>query len=139
MKKLALLMLVAALLAACQPVATPTPAPTPAPVEALASSVSDLVGIWKVTPENVMIEFKADGTFRVFAGSETLDDGAYTFDAGKISWGSTSGCVNKPATYEAYVTKQDGKLVGMRLQVVGSDNCSDRARVTAGTGKLQTP
>jgi hypothetical protein len=141
MKKLALLLLVVVLLAGCQTPATPQP--TPAPVEALATSTSDLVGIWKFTQSPLRIEFKADGSYGVYFGSgsemETADSGNYIFDAGKVSWVTSSGCVNKPATYEAYVTKQDGKPVSLRLQVVGSDPCSDRANTTPGIAIFQNP
>jgi hypothetical protein len=139
MKKLTLLLFVAVLLAACQPAATPTSAPTPASVEALANSTSDLVGIWVFTGAG-KLEFKADGTFTVYTGSELLDGGNYTFDAGNVTYVTSSGCINKPATYQAYVTKQDGKPVSIRLKVVGSDPCSDRANFsTTGIGRFQNP
>lgn len=154
MRKLTLLLFVVVLLTACQPAATPqptvvpptnppAPAPTSAPVEALASSVNDLVGVWKFTQSPLRIEFKADGSYGVYFGSgsqtETADAGNYTFDAGKVTWVSSSGCIDKPATYEVYVTKQDGKPVSLRLQVVGSDPCGDRANTTPGIAMFQNP
>jgi hypothetical protein len=138
MKKLTLLLLVAILLAGCQIPATPQP--TPAPVEALAGSTSDVIGVWWFTQASVMVELKLDGRYRVYVGSETQDEGTYTFDAGKVSWVSTYGsCVDKPATYEAYVTKQDGKPAWLRMQVVGSDLCSDRVWTFTGKAKFQNP
>jgi hypothetical protein len=151
MKKLALLLLVAVLLVGCQTPVTPQPtaiplteppasAPTSAPVEALASSVNELVGVWWFSQAGVMTEYKADGTYRVYAGSETQDEGTYTFDAGKITWTTINGgCLDKPATYEAYITKQDGKPAWLRMQVVGSDPCSIRVDVLRSKAKLQNP
>lgn len=142
MKKLALLSLVAVLLAGCQPAATPTLAPTPAPVEALASSTSDLVGIWSFQ-NTYKLEFKADGTYRVSFGSgsneDTIDLGNYTFDAGKITYATSTYCPDNHATYEIYITKQDGKPVSLRMKVVGSDSCVDRADISAGIGMFKNP
>ena len=141
MKKITLLLLVVILLTACQPAATPQS--TPVPVETLASSINDLVGVWWFTQSNLKIEFKTDGTYRVFYGSgnqtETADAGTYTFDAGKVTWASNVGCVDKPATHEVYVTKQDGKSILLRLKVVGSDPCSDRANSSNGVARFQNP
>lgn len=125
MKKLALLLFVAILLAGCQPAATPQP--TPAPVEALATSPSDLVGIWGLPGLNSNLEIKSDGTYRVVATyGDLIDFGNYTFDAGKFTWVNTSMCPDKPATYEVFVTTQDGKPLSLRFQVVGDDPCESR-------------
>jgi hypothetical protein len=138
MKKLALLLLIAVLLAGCQTPATPQP--TPASVEALAGSTSDLVGVWWFTQASALLEFKADGTYRVYTGSETLDEGNYTFDAGKVTWVTGHPtCNDQPATYQAYVTKQNGKPAWLRMQAMGSDPCSGRAGVLAGNAKFQSP
>jgi hypothetical protein len=141
MKKLALLLLVAVLLAGCQTPATPAPTPTPAPVEALASSVADLVGIWWLTQCPCMIEMKADGTYRVWDSySGTQAEGAFTLADGKITWvTSQPTCNDQPATYEAYVTKLDGKPTQLRLVPVGSDPCSVRAENTKGIAKFMNP
>ena len=156
MKKLTLLLLVVILLTACQPAATPqptavpptailptqspAPAPTYAPVEALVGSTSDLIGVWLFPQAGVKLEFKADGTYRVFSGSETLDEGNYILDTGKVTWATGHPtCGDQPATYNAYVTRQDNKPVGLRMQAVGSDPCGDRAGVLSGKGKFQNP
>jgi len=150
MKKPTLLLFVAILLAACQPAATPQPtavppteppAPTPtsASVEALASSVNDLLGVWWFSSPGLKLEFKADGTSHLFFGTELIDDGNYTFDAGNVIFTTSGYCKDKPATYEAYVTKQDGKPLWLRMQVVGSDPCRDRADTFDSTGKFQNP
>jgi hypothetical protein len=152
MKKLALLLFVAILLTACQPAATsqptailvtepPAPAPTFSPVEALAGSVNDLVGVWWFAKIG-LFEFKADGTCRVFVHGDTAAEMNYTFDNGKVTWvasGTSSSCDAKPAIYEAYVSRQDGKPVWLRMQVVGSDPCLDRANAFSSTGKFQNP
>ena len=147
MKKLALLLLVAILLSACQsaaapeptaapPTEPPAPAPTSTPVEALAGSVNDLVGVWWF-PKVGMIEFKVDGTSRVSVKGETVAEGNFTFDNGKVTWVSRGSC--GAATYEAYVARQDGKPIQLRMQVVGSDSCSDRANAFSSPGKFQNP
>ena len=147
MKKLALLLLVAILLSACQsaaapeptaapPTEPPAPAPTSTPVEALAGSVNDLVGVWWF-PKVGMIEFKVDGTSRVSVKGETVAEGNFTFDNGKVTWVSRGSC--GAATYEAYVARQDGRPIQLRMQVVGSDSCSDRANAFSSPGKFQNP
>ncbi len=139
MKKVAFILFIAMLLAACQSPATAQP---PAPVETLATSASDFIGIWWYPKAGVKVEYKADGTFRVY-GSEAigeLDKGNYSFDAGKLTTISTSSsCTDNPATYEVYVTRQDGNPVSIRLQVVGEDTCQSRAGVLAEEGKFQKP
>jgi hypothetical protein len=144
MKKLTLLLSIAILLTACQPDATLQPTtipPTSAPVEALAGSINDLVGVWWYPKAGVKAEFKADGTYRTFSGSETVDEGTYTFDAGKATWvTSTLYCVDNPtATYQVFVTKQNGSPVSLRMQVVGDDLCRGRASTLIEIGKLQNP
>jgi hypothetical protein len=116
------------------------PAPDSTPVEALAASINDLVGTWWFPKGGLMIEYKADGTYRIFSGSENIgqiDSGSYKFDAGKIS--SVTGCNDQPATYEAYVTTENGVPVSLRMQVVGSDLCQDRVKIFAGIGKYYNP
>jgi len=61
-------------------------------------------------------------------------------DAGKVTWVTGHPtCVDKPATYDAYVTKQDGKPAWLRMQVEGSDPCAQRADVLASKAKFQNP
>ena len=161
MKNLTLLLFIAVLLTACQPAATsqplaipptvipptvilpnelPVPTPTSAPAESPVSSPSDLVGIWLFSQAEVKLEFKADGTYRVFSGSETLDEGNYAVDAGKLTWVTGHPtCNDQPATYEVYLIKRDNKPVGLRMHVVGSDPCSDRAGVLRGNAKFINP
>ena len=124
---------------AIPPTEPPAPTPTSSPVETLASSIDDLVGVWWF-PKIGMIEFKADGTSRVTFHNTLVGEGTYTFDNGKVTWSDPSGtCKDKPATYEAYVARQDGKPVWLRMQVVGSDPCKDRANALSSPGKFQHP
>jgi len=124
---------------AIPPTEPPAPTPTSSPVETLASSIDDLVGVWWF-PKIGMIEFKADGTSRVTFKDTLVGEGTYTFDNGKVTWSDPSGtCKDKPATYEAYVARQDGKPVWLRMQVVGSDPCRDRANALSSPGKFQHP
>jgi len=143
MKKLTSLLFVVILLTACQPAITPEsiPEPTTGSVEALADSASDLVGVWWFPKGGLMIEFKDDGTCRIFSGSANIGQiasGNFTFDTGKITF-IPSGTCKDPATYETYITTQDGNPVSIRMQVVGSDSCSDRAELLTNPGKFYNP
>ncbi len=150
MRKPVLFLLVAILAAACQPAATPQSAVLPAMwkpisgqphvlVESPAGSVNDLLGIWIFT---LKFQFRADGTTRLYRGSDNnpdlVDEGSYTFDAGKLTFTRTAACKD-PATYEAHVTKQDGKPVWLRLNVVGNDACTGRADILSRAGKFYKP
>jgi hypothetical protein len=118
----------------------PPSTPTLAPNESLTNSADDLIGTWWFTQASVMVEIKADGTYRVYAGPDTLDEGDYMLDAGKLTWVTGHPtCYDKSATYEAYLIKQDGKPIWLRMQVVGSDPCHARADVLASKAKLQNP
>ena len=159
MKPIFFISLLAILLSACQPITTPQPtsnpptnppiptstntqAPpgtaTPAPVEALASSVSELVGVWFLSQCPCKLELKADGTYRVWdSWSGTQAEGNFTLDAGKVTWvTSQPTCNDQPATYEAFITKENDKPVKLRLVLVGSDPCTTRAENSKGVAKL---
>jgi hypothetical protein len=151
MNKLALIILVTLLLAACAPAETPQPSvilptntstepptttptapppastPTSAPVEALATSPSEIIGIWGLPGINSNLEIKTDGTYRITSKyGDLIDFGNYSFDAGKFTWVNTSMCRDKPATYDVFVATKDGKPLFLRFQVVGSDPCESR-------------
>lgn len=134
MKKVRFILFAALLLAACQP-GDPL---TSVPVETLVVSADEIVGVWWYTQARAMIEFKADGTSRVFFGSDTYDEANYTFEDGKVTWATSNACKDIPATYEAYLM-QDGDTTWLRMQVVGSDPCKNRAEVLAGKAKFQNP
>jgi hypothetical protein len=152
MKKVSFVLLIVILLTACQPAATPqptpilptqTPAPTPtsAPVEALASSIADLTGQWWATGCPCFLEMQADYTYRVwdnYSGTQAV--GSFTLEDGKITWvTSQPTCNDRPATYEAHVTKQDGIRTLLRLVPVGTDPCSARADNSRGIAKFMHP
>lgn len=164
MKYLAMSLVTAVWLTACQPAATAQPAPaqptsitetgnlstalppptvasTPAPVEALAGSVDDLIGTWWFPQGPIFVELKADGTYRVWDNySGTQAEGNYTFEAGRITWATSQPtCNDQPATYEAYLSMLDGIPVQLRLIVVGTDPCGPRLENTKGIAKPYTP
>lgn len=167
MRTLTLLLSVATLLAACGPAATPepptaippTPIPptaipptkppsptaTPAPVESPAASADDLVGIWWFSTWPLKVEFKADGTYRIFTSmSQSSGDqakGDFTLEGGRLTLITSDPlCAVLPApTYEAYITMQDGNPAWLRLQDTGSDACTMRAIAFAGRGKFLNP
>lgn len=146
MKKSILFLFIVIMFTACRQAVTPEPTllppePTPGPVEDLANSTSDLVGVWWFPKGGLMIEFKDDDTVRVFSGSASIgqvSSGNFTFDAGKVTFVPHGSCKD-PATYEAYITKLDGNPVSIRMQVVGSDSCSDRAKLLTNPGKIYNP
>jgi hypothetical protein len=118
------------------------PAPNSEPVEALATSIDDLLGTWWFPSEGLMIEFNVGGASRVISGSKNIgqiDSGTYKFDAGNITFNKSTACNDQPATYEAYVTTENGERVSLRMQVVGSDSCDDRVKTLATVGKIYNP
>ena len=120
----------------------PPPEPVPsAPVETLAGSINDVLGTWWSPQAGVQYTLKADGMYRVFANSETVDEGTYAFENGRITWlTSTVFCVDNPtATYDVYVTKENGKPAWIRMEVVGSDLCKGRAETTKNKDKYMGP
>lgn len=118
------------------------PPQIPTPVESLANTINDLVGTWWYPQGRVKIEFNADGTDRVISGSENIgqiDSGTYNFDAGKVTFVTSTGCNDQTATYEAYVTTENNKRISLRMQVIGTDLCEDRVKVLSGIGKFYNP
>jgi len=117
------------------------PPPPSTPVEALAGSINDIAGTWWFSQAGIMLEYKADGSYRVFSGSETIDEGTFSFNAGKVTYlTSAIHCADNPsATYEIYITTQDGQPVWLRSQLVGEDKCRDREDSGKGKGKFQHP
>ena len=118
------------------------PPPIPTPVESLATTIDDLVGTWWYPQGRVKIEFNADGTGRVVSGSKNIgqiDSGTYTFDAGKVTFVTSTGCHDQTSTYEAYVATENNKPISLRMQVIGTDLCEDRAKVLAGIGEFYNP
>ncbi|OGN98301.1 MAG: hypothetical protein A2Z71_03000 [Chloroflexi bacterium RBG_13_50_21] len=118
------------------------PAPDSSPIEALAGLVDDVIGTWWFSRGGVMIEFKADGTYRAFSGSSNIgqvDSGNYDFDVGKITFTNATTCGDKPATYEAFVTTEAGNRISLRMNLVDSDLCKDRMEALSVIGKYYNP
>jgi hypothetical protein len=163
MRTLTLLLSLATLLAACGPAATPeptaipptpisptaipptkppSPTATPTPVESPAASADALVGIWWFSTWPLKVEFKADGTYRIFTSMSQMrgDEakGNFTLEGGKVTLVTSDPlCAVLPApTYEAYLTMQAGKPAWLRLQDTGSDACTMRSIAFAGRGKF---
>ncbi len=165
MRTLALMFLVAAFVTACAPAATPEPptaipptsipptaipptdppAPTApaAPVEALVASMDELAGLWWFTGCPCKAQFNPDGSYTILARANEPPEaiGNFTLDAGKVTWVTSDPlCKDLPAaTYEAYVTRQEGKLVSLRLQLVGTDACAMRVDAFKGPAKFLNP
>ena len=133
-------------------VATPTASPTETPVptaeptllpptptlspEALAGSITDLVGTWKgrwSDTTSIYQEFTEDGIYRVFfPEGDEISSGRFSFEGGQIQFESVKGaaadpCLQNPsAIYEVYVTKRGDQSVKLRFVLASEDNCGDR-------------
>ncbi len=149
------IVLVVIVLSACQPAVAPqptaippteppVPTPTSAAVEARVGSVNDLLGVWWFPQApGLVVEFKPDSTYRTWLSVEPSAieaEGNFAVDAGQLTWvTSHPKCNDQPATYAAYLTKRDGKAVQLRLKLVGSDPCADRAQAfQSGIAKPQS-
>ncbi len=93
------------------------------------SSLEDVIGIWRFrfAGEEYLMEFQADGFFRVgWEGNPTgVAQAKYTVEEGLLSFMAVGGG-SAEATYEVYVTKQDGKPALLRFVLVGEDPDADR-------------
>jgi hypothetical protein len=121
-----LFIVVVLLLGACGPGPQPavTPRPTSVPVESLATSLDELQGLWgSAKTRYLMIDgsrvmaYEAPG-FLVDSSSLAFSDGIFTFS-------QSPGCepLQRMATYEYYITRQDGNIIAMRAKLVGEDLC----------------
>jgi hypothetical protein len=87
------------------------------------------------------MEFMADGLYRVgWEGALTgVTQSRYTVDENQVRFMSRDGS-NLEASYEAYVTKQDGSPVALRFVLVGEDPDVDRkASLDGKTLRLAAP
>jgi len=129
-----------------------------APTEAtLATTVDDIVGIWwgrhprhRWWRGDLYIEFKTDGTFRIAAGADTLEDhpdgeGEFWFEGTQFHWKDITGAVygislnryswrecaisNPTAIYEVMLLP-NGYLKFARIQ----DKCSWRTQILTEMG-----
>lgn len=121
------------------PTATLTPRPTAtlAPSEFIASSVEDLVGIWKhffnPAGEDVYIQYKPDGTWAIAATLEKLSssppdtflEGTFEFDG--VQFITVDGLcgTNKEGKYQIRITLEDGQPSRAALLVI-EDACRER-------------
>lgn len=140
----------AAMAAQAEPTAAPTARPTRTPKatplpEVLASSIEDIVGVWKTHWSDITtlhLELKANGRFRVArANGDEIETGRFSFEGGRLTWETSEtpqgACSYAPtAVYEVYVAKQDGKPVQLRFSLVGEDKCADRKEAFS---KVWTP
>jgi hypothetical protein len=127
---------------ASPPTDRPSPTATSAPVEAQVGAMTDLVGLWWFSKCPCKVEFKPDGSYRILGFTSPVPEaeGNFALDAGKLTWVTSQPlCNDRPATYGAYVIRQDGKLVGLRLQLVGSDPCAMRVDAFKGPAKFLNP
>ncbi len=162
MRTLILLLSIAILVTACGPAATPEPptaipstsipppaippteppAPTApaAPVELPVAAMDEVAGLWWFTGCPCKVQLNPDGSYALLGRANEPPEavGNFTLDAGKVTWVTSDPlCKDLPAaTYEAYVTKQEGKLVSLRLQLVGTDACAMRVDALKGPAKF---
>jgi hypothetical protein len=108
------------------PTATqPPPAATLAP-KVLASTVEDVVGVWRAPGEGgvMILEFKMDGTFTAkdTMGKE-YDSGKFWFEGTHLIFDSVAGL----GSHEVYVTKREDKPVRLELCLI-NDPCEIRVK-----------
>ena len=111
-----------------QPAPTVTPPPptaTPAPKVA-ASTVEDVVGVWRAPGEGgvMILEFKMDGTFTAKdTGGREYDSGKFWFEGTHLIFDSVVGS----GSHEVYVTKREDKPVRLELRLI-NDPCEIRVK-----------
>ena len=143
MKKTIFSLVIVILLAACQPAPTPCPTaaplatvpPAPADTETLADSINMINGTW-YAQNGVYFDFKSSGgAYYIYDATATpwinRVTGTWGFENGKLSFLTTQGdCAEaQQATYEIYLVKHEGRLIGMRPKLVGEDGCLGRKTV----------
>ncbi len=113
---------------------------TAAAVEAPAGEMADLVGLWWFTGCPCKLQLNPDGSYTIPGPSNQPPEaeGNFSLDAGKVTWLTSDPLCKElpPATYEAYVTRNEGKLVSLRLQLVGTDACAMRVDAFKGPAKF---
>lgn len=118
--------------------ATPRPTATLAPNEFIASSVEDLVGIWKhfFAPSGgeVYVQYRPDGTWAIAATLEklissppdTLLEGTFEFDGAQFITVDDLCGTNKEGKYQIRITAEDGQPSRAALIII-EDACRERA------------
>jgi len=112
------------------------PASDPVITETLAESVDQVKGLWYVKHEGgAIVSLNGNGnsselTFSLVYVPELgeMDTGTAKFENGKLTFLTSEGdCRNhSEATYEIYIVKQDGLVIGMRGKAVAPDSCGNR-------------
>jgi hypothetical protein len=142
MKKMFFLLGMAVLLAACQPAATPCPpaavapaAPAPADTETLTDSISLVIGTWFMNNTGYL-DIRGTGsatdlTYTIYNIApdpwSPVDKGTMRFENGKLTYLTSQDCKDTAqATYDVYLVKHEGRVIGMRTKVVGEDTCVNR-------------
>ena len=143
MKKMFFLLMIFALLSACQAAPTPiaptnphTPTPAPLDTETLADSIALIMGTWFMNNTG-FVDIRGTGsstdlTYTIYNISPDpwlpMVKGKMSFDNGKLTYLTSQGdCENNPqATYEVYLVRHEGRVIGMRAKVVGEDACPNR-------------
>jgi hypothetical protein len=132
LKKISFALSIALLvLTACAPtqpastVTQPPPTATSAP-KVLASTVEDVVGVWRAPGEGgvMILEFKMDGTFSAKdTGGREYDSGKFWFEDTHLIFDSVAGS----GSHEVYVTKREDKPVRLELCLI-NDPCEIRVK-----------
>ena len=116
------------------PTSTPTPLPptaTPTPVKVVASTIEDLVGIWRIIldGEPAYVQFDEDGTL-IFTeeamGKSPLVHGKIWFEGTVLNF-KDSSC-DDTGTYEAWVVKAGDRPIRLILTVMSDPTCPARVR-----------
>jgi hypothetical protein len=118
-----------------QPTSVP-PASDPVLTETLAESVDLVIGLWFMKhEEGAIVSLNGDGNSVALTYSFVyapvlgeLDTGTAKFENGKLTFLTSEGeCRNHgEATYEIFIVKQDGLVIGMRGEAVAPDSCPGR-------------
>jgi len=122
-----------------QPTSAP-PASDPVITETLAESVDQVKELWFMKhKEGAIVSLNGDGDSVVLTYSYVyapvmgeLDTGTVKFENGKLTFLTSEGdCRNHgEATYEIYIVKKDGLVIGMRGKAVAPDSCPGRIFAT---------
>lgn len=143
MNKLIFILVMFVLLAACQAAPTPVPpanlttaTPPPADTETLADSISLTIGTWFMNNTGYM-DIRGTGsttdlTYTIYNIEPDpwlpMVKGTMRFENGKLTYLTSHGdCQDAPqATYEIYLVKHEGRVIGMRPKSVREDVCPNR-------------
>ena len=122
--------------AAVAPTSTATPVPTETPVPILATSASDIIGIWQLGSGNfaLFFQFDEDGAYRTAQRvAINLQDnptqlGEYTLEGGLLTLATSDDsplCAGQSGAYEVHLL--EGGQISFSLQ---EDPCTLRAETS---------